>query len=72
MISKNENEPENEKKRVHRYDINRPRSRHRDKYAKYKMCLAKILVICIRQHLSNFRSTIYEKIKALPIKKCVL
>ena len=33
MINIHENETENE-----RYDINRRRSRHEHKYAKYKMC----------------------------------
>ena len=36
MINHNKNEDENEK-RSHRYDINRPRSRHGHKYGKYKM-----------------------------------
>ena len=36
MINHNENEDENENK-SHRYDINRPMSRHGHKYSKYKM-----------------------------------
>ena len=33
------------------YDINRPRPKHRHKYSKYKMCLSKMMVICVKQHL---------------------
>ena len=36
MINDNENEAENEK-RSHKYDINRPRPRHGNRYTKYKM-----------------------------------
>ena len=39
MINHNENKSENEN-RSHRYDINRPRYRHGQKYIKYKMCLS--------------------------------
>ena len=39
--------------RLHRYDINRPRSRHGDKYSKYKICLSIMMAVCIKQHLSN-------------------
>ena len=55
-------EAENEKK-LHRYDINRPRPRHAHKYTKYKMCLGIMMVICIKQHLSNTWSSIHEKVK---------
>ena len=41
------------KKRSQRYDINRLRPRHVHKYTKYKMYLIKMMVICIKQHLSN-------------------
>ena len=41
------------KNRSHRYDINRPRSRHGHKYTKYKMCLSMMMGICIKQHLSD-------------------
>ena len=37
----------------HRYDINRPRPRPGHKYTKYKMCLTIMMVMCIKQHLSN-------------------
>ena len=36
------------KNRLDRYDINRPRPRHGDKYTKYKMCLTTRMVICIK------------------------
>ena len=51
------------KNRSHRYDIDRPRSRHGDKYSKNKKCLSMIMLICIKQHLSNIWSLIHEKIK---------
>ena len=41
------------KNRTHRYDINRPRSRHGHKYSKYKKCLIMMKLICNKQHLSN-------------------
>ena len=37
----------------HRYDINRPRPRHGHKYTKRKMFLSILMIICIKQHLSN-------------------
>ena len=41
--------------RSQRYDINshRRRPRHEPKYNKYKMCLSIMMIICIKQHLSN-------------------
>ena len=51
-INDNENEDENQK-RSHRYDINRPRLRHRLKHSKCKKCLRMMMLICIKQHLSN-------------------
>ena len=54
MINDNENEAQNEKKkRSQRYDINIPRLRHGRKYTKYKMCLIIMMVLGIKQHLSN-------------------
>ena len=47
----------------HRYDINRPRSRHGHKCSKYETCLSIIMIICIKQHLSNLWSSIHEKVK---------
>ena len=68
------------KNRSRKYSINRPRYRQGRKYSKHKKCLS-IMVICIKQHLSNIWSSIHEKVKqhwvwiekkALLIKKCVL
>ena len=42
------------KNRSHRYDINRPRSRHGHKYREYKMCLNMIMLVCIKQHLNKY------------------
>ena len=63
MINDKENEAENEKQRSHRYDINRPKQKHRHKYAKYKTCLGIMMVICIMQHLSKIWSSIHETVK---------
>ena len=41
------------KNRLHRYDINRPRSRNEHKYNGYKKCLIIIMLLCTKQHLSN-------------------
>ena len=41
------------KNRSHRYDKNKPRSRHGHKYTTNKMCPSIMMVICIKQHLSN-------------------
>ena len=35
------------KNRLHRYVINRPRSRHEHKYSKYKKFLSMMMLICI-------------------------
>ena len=39
--------------RSHKYDKNRTRPRHGYKYAKYKMYLSMLMVMCNKQHLSN-------------------
>ena len=41
------------KNRSHRYDVIRPRSWHGHKYTEHKMCLSIIIVVCIKQCLSN-------------------
>ena len=51
------------KNRSHRYDINRSRSRHRHKYSKYKKCLSVMMLICIKQYLSNIWNSIHENVK---------
>ena len=38
--------------KTHRYDINRPKPRH-DGYTKYKLRYSTMMVIFIKQHLSN-------------------
>ena len=48
-----EHEKENKKKRLHRYDINGIRPRDGHKYTKYKMCLSLMILVCVKQHLSN-------------------
>ena len=53
----------NMKNRSSRYDINRSRCRHGHKYTKYKICLDIMMVICIKQHLSNIWSLIHEKVQ---------
>ena len=53
----------NMKKRSHRYDINRPSSRHGHKYSKYKKYLGMITFVGNKQHLSNIWSSVHEKIK---------
>ena len=51
------------KNRSHRYDINRPRFSHGHKFSTYKTCLSTIMFICLKQHLSNIWSSIYENVK---------
>ena len=46
-----------------KYSINRPRSRHGHKYSKYRRRLNMIMLICIKQHLSNIWSSVYEIVK---------
>ena len=50
------------KNRSHRYDVNRPRSRHEHKYCKCKG-LSMMTLICVKQHLSDIWSSIHEKVK---------
>ena len=51
------------KNKSSRYDINRPRCWHGQKYTKYKICLDIMMVISIRQHLSYIWNLIHEKVK---------
>ena len=41
------------KNRLSRYDMNGPRRIHGHKYTKYEIYLHIMMVICIKQHLSN-------------------
>ena len=50
------------RKRSYRYDINRPRPRHGHKYSKYKKRISMMMLICIKQHLSNICGSIHEKL----------
>ena len=50
------------KSRSHRYDINRPRSKHGHICSKYKKCLSMTMFICIKQRLSNTWGSIHEKV----------
>ena len=52
MINDNSTQPKI-KNRSHRSDINRPRLRHGHRYTKYKLYLSIMMVIYIKQHLSN-------------------
>ena len=38
------------KNRSHRYDMNKPRSRHELKCSKYEKRLTLVMLICIKQH----------------------
>ena len=49
------------KYKSHRYDINRPRSRHEHKFSKYKKCRNTMMFRCVKQHLSNIWHSIHEK-----------
>ena len=46
-----------------KYSINRPRSRRGHKYSKYRKRLNMMMLICIKQHLSNIWSSVYEIVK---------
>ena len=46
-----------------RYHTNRPRSRNKYKYIKYKKCFTMMMLICIKQHLCNIWGSIHEKVK---------
>ena len=50
------------KNRSHEYDINKPRLTHGHEYTEYKTCVKIMMVICIKQHLSNIWSSIHENV----------
>ena len=63
------------KNRSHRYDVNQPRSKHGHKYSKYKKGLTMVILICIKQHLSNIWSLIHENAeleKSISFKKAYI
>ena len=47
--------------RSHRSDTERPRCRHG--YEKYNKCLSMMVLVCIKQHLSDIWSLVHEKVK---------
>ena len=51
------------KKRSQRHNINRSRPRHGQRYSKYKIYLSIMMVISIKQHLSNIWSSVHKKVK---------
>ena len=51
------------KNRSQRYNINRPASRHVHKYSKYKKCLSMMMLLSIKQHLSNTWSSVHGKVE---------
>ena len=57
------------KKRSHRYDINGPKARNGNKYIKHKKFCKMIMLICIKQLLSNIWSSVHEKVKEAELKK---
>ena len=50
------------KNRSHRYYINGPRSRHGQKYSKYKKCLSMMMLKYIKQHVRNIEAQFMEKL----------
>ena len=51
------------KNRSHRHDIKRPTSKHAYKHSTSKKCLSMIMVICIKEHLSNIWSSVHEEME---------
>ena len=51
MIDYDETKAENEK--LHRFEINKPRPRHRHRYTKYKICHSTMIDSCIKKYPSN-------------------
>ena len=47
----------------HGYDINRHRPRHGHKYIKHKKCLSMMVLIYIKEHLSNIGGSLHEKVE---------
>ena len=41
---------------LHRHNINKPMSRHGDKYSKYKTCHSMMMLLCIKQHQAPFEA----------------
>ena len=47
----------------HSYDISGSRSKRGQNYSKYKKRLTMMVLICIKQHLSNIRSSAHQNVK---------
>ena len=60
------------KNRLYRQDISRPKPRHGHRYTRYNMYLSIMIVICIKQHLSNIWGSIHEATLRLSWKKVLL
>ena len=60
------------KNRSHRYSINRPMSRHRHRYGKYKTCHTMMMLICIKQQ-ATFEAQFMKKLRIIEaeLKKSV-
>ena len=56
MINNNENTGLKMKNRSQKHDIDKPRPRYGHKYAKYQMWLSIMIVLCTKQHHSNFEA----------------
>ena len=46
-----------------KYETNRHRCRHGHKYSKHMNCLSMMILICIKQHLSNIWSSVHKNVK---------
>ena len=46
-----------------KYGINRSRCRHGHKYSNHMKCLSMMMLICIKEHISNIWSSVYENVK---------
>ena len=60
------------KSRSHRYDINRPMSRHGRQYSKYKKCLTMMVLTCISNTYATFEAQFMKKLNntEVELEKC--
>ena len=56
------------KNRSHRYDIGRSKSKHGHKYSAYETYLSMMMLLCIKQVLSNISSSVHEKLSKTEAK----
>ena len=59
------------KNRLQRYDIKRPMPRQGPSYTKSKMYFSVMMLICIKQHVSNIWRSIHESNTDAQLKKSV-